>query len=549
MQNILDLFPSVDGDKEKQMLFLESMRKIVENMGQLKNENRATLGIFREKTINYYQDLIHKSYIPQVGITMDEVVGKLNQFMDGHPYPNKNYLSNAVSLPSIPSLLGSMTMAFLNGNGVWDVYGPGAAESEVRVVSMLSKRIGYDPQNSGGYTTWGGQGCIFSSLRIAISKQFPQAKEQGVPQHVYCFASENAHYSLLKSVEATGMGTNHLIKVKTDPYTNAMDITDLEDKILHVIKNGGVPLYVLATMGATDTFAIDDIKSIKESLKCIEEKYKLNPIYIHADSAMGGFYSFFNQYNFEENLLLFEEKVMNALQRIQDKMQYLFLADSVCFGFHKLGQKAYTASVLIVKNQMDLQLMDIEKNDTPYLGNRPYGSYPTGYTLECSRAGSAIPMYINLLAFGIKGYQALLANYVRVNLIFREKMRQSFPRVAIINDQSFGPITNFRFYLTGDGQINWEKERTGAATQKEVVETNRLNMEIFNEVGKHRDQMFFGDTTRSCMVNVVNHLDKQPIFTMKLFSISPYTTVECLDEIVSFLNRYITSSINLLREV
>ncbi len=49
--------------------------------------------------------------------------------------------------------------------------------------------------------------------------------------------------------------------------------------------------------------------------------------------------------------------------------------------------------------------MDIEQDDTPYLGNRSYGSYHTGYTLECSRSGSAIPMYINLLAFGIEGYQ------------------------------------------------------------------------------------------------------------------------------------------------
>ncbi|PDZ12323.1 aspartate aminotransferase family protein [Bacillus pseudomycoides] len=540
MQDILNLFPSADGNEKKQKLFLESMQKIVENLSRLKNEDRASLGNCEEKSDGYYNNLIHQSHIPLAGIAMSEVMEELNQFMNGHPYPNKYYLSNAVPLPSIPSLLGTITMALLNGNGVWDVYGPGAAEAEVKVVSMLSKLIGYNPHNSGGYTTWGGQGCVFSSLRLAITKQFPLAKEHGVPQNVYCFASENAHYSLLKSAEATGIGTNHLIKVKTDPYTNSMDIEDLEDKMINVIENGGIPLYILATMGSTDTFTIDDIEKIKDSAESIQKKYKLKPIYIHADSAMGGFYGFFNNYNFEENPLSFEPNVKDALQLVQGKMQYMSLADSVCFDFHKLGQTPYTSSILIVKNHTDLQLMDIEQNDTPYLGNRSYGSYHTGYTLECSRAGSSIPMYINLLAFGIEGYQKLLANYVRVNLLFREKLRKALPQVAITNDFTYGPITTFRFYMNGDGQVNWEKERTGLATQEEIEDTNRLNIELFNYLGKNRDQIFFGDTTRSCVVDVINSCDRKPISTLKFFSISPYTNVECLDEIVAFLHKHVS---------
>ncbi|PEI82856.1 aspartate aminotransferase family protein [Bacillus pseudomycoides] len=540
MQDILNLFPSADGNEKKQKLFLESMQKIVGNLSRLKNENRATLGNCEEKSDGYYNNLIHQSHIPLAGIAMSEVMEELNQFMNGHPYPNKYYLSNAVPLPSIPSLLGTITMALLNGNGVWDVYGPGAAEAEVKVVSMLSKLIGYNPHNSGGYTTWGGQGCVFSSLRLAIAKQFPLAKEHGVPQNVYCFASENAHYSLLKSAEATGIGTNHLIKVKTDPYTNSMDIENLEDNMINIIENGGIPLYILATMGSTDTFAIDDIEKIRDSAESIQKKYKLKPIYIHADSAMGGFYGFFNNYNFEENPLSFESNVKDALQLVQGKMQYMSLADSVCFDFHKLGQTPYTSSILIVKNHTDLQLMDIEQNDTPYLGNRSYGSYHTGYTLECSRAGSSIPMYINLLAFGIEGYQKLLANYVRVNLLFREKLRKALPQVAITNDFTYGPITTFRFYMNGDGQVNWEKERTGLATQEEIEDTNRLNIELFNYLGKNRDQIFFGDTTRSCVVDVINSCDRKPISTLKFFSISPYTNVECLDEIVAFLHKYVS---------
>ncbi|PFD83045.1 aspartate aminotransferase family protein, partial [Bacillus thuringiensis] len=224
MKEILNLFPSADGNEEKQKLFLDSIQKIVESFDRLKDENRAILGSYEEKSDGYYNNLIDQSHIPLSGITISEVIEELKQFMNNHPYQTKYYLTNAIPLASIPSLLGTLTMALLNSNSVWDVYGPGAAKAEVKVVSMLSKLIGYNPHNSGGYTTWGGQGCVFSSLRLAISKQFPLAKEYGAPQNVYCFASENAHYSLLKSAEATGIGSNHLIKVKTDPYSNSMDI-------------------------------------------------------------------------------------------------------------------------------------------------------------------------------------------------------------------------------------------------------------------------------------------------------------------------------------
>lgn len=540
MKDILELFPSEDGNKNKQELFLQSIQKIVQNLDDLKDTNQAILGDSEEKSASYYNDLISNSYIPETGIGMPNVIEELTHLMNGHPYPTKNYLSNAVPLPSIPAMLGTLTMSLLNGNGVWDVYGPAAAEAEVKVVSMLSKLIGYDPETSGGYTTWGGQGCVFSSLRLAISRSFPRSNEEGVPQNVYCFASENAHYSLLKSAEATGIGTNRLIKVKADPYTSAMDLEDLETKMIEVIQNGGIPLYVLATMGTTDTFAVDNLKQTKEMIEEIEKEYNLNPIYIHADSAMGGFYSFFNDYDFKQNPLAFEPNVKNALQNIQEKMKYLYLADSVCFDFHKLGQTPYATSVWIVKNHSDLHAMDIDQDDTPYLGNRSYGSYHTGYTLECSRAGNAIPMYANLVAFGIEGYQQLLANFVRVNLVFREKLRAAFPQVAVTNDYTYGTITNFRFYETGDGAQNWEKERTGQATQTEIDETNKFNFEIFSALGESRNQIFLGDTTRACLVDAIDGNERQAIFTVKLFTTSPYTTVEDLDDVVAFIKKHVS---------
>ncbi len=52
-------------------------------------------------------------------------------------------------------------------------------------------------------------------------------------------------------------------------------------------------------------------------------------------------------------------------------------------------------------------------------------------------------IYASLLAFGVEGYQQLLANYIRVNLAFRKKLITNFPRIGITNSETIG--TNYYF--------------------------------------------------------------------------------------------------------
>jgi L-2,4-diaminobutyrate decarboxylase len=536
LQQIQRLFPSEDGNKNSQEYFLSLIEMLVKNIDSLKNPNQTMLGKLKEKTDDYYESIIKNSETPSKGISLEEVVDTLVNLSDGHPYQTKNYVTNAIPMASIPGLLGSLTASLLNSNSLWDVYGPAAGEAEVKIIAMMSKLVGYDEKTSWGYTTWGGQGAVFTSLRLAIAKQFPRAKEEGIPNNLYCFASENAHYSLLKSVEATGIGSNNLITVRANPHDHAMDIQDLHEKMEQVILQGGIPIYIAATTGATDSFGIDDVQAIKEIADQLTEKYKLNPVYIHADSAMGGMYCVFNEYDFEKNSLFFEAEVKQGLIQIREKIKHLHLADSVCFDFHKLGQTPYISNLILTKNGEDFKLLDLQEFETPYVGNRGYGSYHTSYTLECTRMGSAISIYATLLAFGIEGYQQLLANYVRVNCAFRDKLVANFPNVAVTNNNNPGPATAFRFYK---GLSKWQEECDGRMSSTEIDETNKWNSLIFEQIGAQRDKVFFGDTTRHCLVDVVDKEETAPISVVKFFSISPYTTVETLDTFIHFLQEQV----------
>jgi len=533
MKEIQELFPSMDGNDFQREELLSHFKKILTKIDELKDPNKLTLGEMPEYTEDYYNRVIQKANVPQAGVSMDEVMQKLLKLVEGHRYVNRNYVANAAPLPNIASIIGNLVMVLVNGNNLWDVEGPAAATAEVEVTSMLSKLIGYDENLSAGYTTWGGQGAVFNSLRLAIARYAPSSNQIGIPKNLYCFCSELSHYSLYKSVEATGIGVENMIRVKVN-QDHSMNLKDLKEKMDLVISNGGVPLYILATMGTTDTFGIDDIEAIKELAEELERKHGLSPIYIHADTAMGGMYTFFNDYDFEGNPLQLEESVKKVLKSYRQKFKQIRLADSMVFDFHKLGQTPYITSLFLIKNRENLKYIDLDEEETPYVGNRGYGSYHTGYTLECSRMGSALAIYASLLAFGMEGYQKLLANYIRVNDKFRETLIREISNVAITNELS--PITTFRFY---HDTPKWKEESDGLLTVEEINEINQFNDEFAEIIGAERDTVFFGNTKKQRLVEAANTNKRIPVYAHKFFAISPYSTIEEVDRYVEFLREHV----------
>ncbi|MBR0640906.1 pyridoxal phosphate-dependent decarboxylase family protein [Bacillus safensis] len=530
-------FPSEDGNAGERKELVKLMEQIISGVDDLKDPNRAHLKGEKNRGEDFYKKLTETSQIPMNGQQAELVNEELLKLLHNHPYHTKYFFTNILPMASTPGILGMLTAMLVNGNNLWDVYGPAGAEAEVRVVSMMSKLIGYDPNVSGGYTTWGGQGAIFSGLRLAIAKAAPESLRKGVPQNLYAFCSDAAHYSLFKSMEATGLGTNNLIRIKTNK-DHSMDMEDLRCQMERVAQGGGIPVYIVATTGTTDAIAIDDVKGVRETAEAIAEKYDLKVPHIHADSALGGFFAFFNEYDVSENPLQFSDGVLRMLKEIKAKFQHLSFADSMCFDFQKLGQTPYTSSLFLVKNAADLKRLDLEEQETPYVGHRGYGEYHTGYTLECSRMGSSISMLSVLLTFGIEGYQRLLGQFLEVNLAFREALSREIPQAEVVNDDNVGMATLFRIYL--DGSPRFQEEISGEATSMEIERNNELNKMLFEKLGEKRDEMFFGDTTKFLLVNSKEGQDFY-LSVSKFFVISPYTLPEHIPHIVSYLKDVIAS--------
>ncbi|MCY8435859.1 pyridoxal phosphate-dependent decarboxylase family protein [Bacillus haynesii] len=528
-------FPSEDGNEAKRHEFLSLIEQLIEGVDELKNPDQVNLGGEKNREGFFYEKLVAESRIPHEGAPMKEVNEELLKLLHGHPYHTKYFFTNILPMASIPGILGMLTAFMVNGNNLWDVYGPAGAEAEVKVTAMMSKLAGYDAETSGGYTTWGGQGAVYSGLRIAIAKMAPSALKEGVPGNFYAFCSEAAHYSLYKSMEAAGLGSDHLIKVKTN-LDHSMDTEDLRAKLRKVCEAGGIPVYIVATTGTTDAIGIDDVSAVRRAAEETAKSFGLPVPHIHADSALGGFFAFFNEYDLNENALSFSPGVLSMIKPIQEKMRHLHAADSLCFDFQKLGQTPYVTSLFLVKDRNDLKRIDLDPDETPYVGHRGYGDYHTGYTLECSRMASSISMYSALMAFGYEGYQKLLAQFLEVNLHFREQLSQQIPEADIVNPDNCGMSTLFRIYPKGAPRF--EDEISGACTIQELERNNALTEKLFEKLGTKRDKMFFGDTKKHLLVKSCEGTEI-PLCVSKFFVISPYTMPEHVPGIIDYLKENI----------
>src|SRR5690242_4563609 len=115
LQNVQQLFPSEDGNFAQQQEFLGLIDKLVRSMDSMKDPGKATLGEMKERTSDFYKQLIDTHEVPVQSQGMDHVVEELIELMKGHPYQTKHYLTNIIPMASIPGILGMLTAMLLNG--------------------------------------------------------------------------------------------------------------------------------------------------------------------------------------------------------------------------------------------------------------------------------------------------------------------------------------------------------------------------------------------------------------------------------------------------
>ncbi|MEW5802037.1 MAG: pyridoxal-dependent decarboxylase [bacterium] len=470
---------------------------------------------------------------PERMSSVEEMTEMLADYCQGMiVWAHPNCQAQVIAPPTVPSIMAFVAGAIYNPNILSDEYSARFAEAELEAIAMLCGLVGYDPQKAGGNFTFGGTGTILYGCKLGLEKLFSgRLMNDGLREDVKIVTSASSHYTRLNAAGWLGMGTRNVVPIPAT-RNNEMSLIDLERYLRRALEGGEKIAAIIATMGTTDAFGIDDLSAIVHLRDQLAEEYNLeHPPHIHADSVIGWAWIVFRDYDFEANPLGFHARTLRSLRDSVELVRALSMADSLGIDFHKTGYAPFISSVFLVKDRNDLKLLSREPEQMPYLYR--YGRYNPGiYTLECSRSGaSALAALVNIRLLGKEGYRVIIGHVVEMSEMLRERL-EAYPFVQILNDYNYGPVTLFRVYPDGvNPREAFQREQADPHYRKNLEEHNAYNRHIFEHI--HEQALAGKGVLLSWTENYrqAGYDAAPPIAAIKSFIMSPWTGFDAVDTV------------------
>ncbi|MGD2046858.1 MAG: pyridoxal-dependent decarboxylase, partial [Gemmatimonadota bacterium] len=512
--------PQPVSDRVHDAYFVFSIMQALDRVDDMKSE----LPILGEPTALDYSSASRQE-LSATHSSVEDVSKELVQHFSGLPiFSHPRTQINVVPPSSIASIIGALLPTIYNPNLVSDDTSRGIAVAEQRVEAMMSRLLGYDPATSAGTFTFGGTGTTLYGVKIGLEKAVPDAMERGIHSDAVIISSGQSHYARLNVAGWLGIGEQNSIQVATH-LTNDMRVDLFEEAARKAVTDGKRIAAIIATMGTTDAFGVDDLDAIVRVRDRLVEELELDyRPHVHADAVIGWAWSVFDDYDFEENRLGFRPRTVRALANATRRIRKLHLADSIGIDFHKTGFAPYISSLFLARDRNDLRYLARGREDMPYLfqsGER----HPGIFTLETSRSGTGVLAALaSLLFLGKDGFRALLGHIVEMAELLREHL-EGHAATTVLNSDNVGTVTLFRAYP--DGVDTWtvpDRERTDASFRDDVKAYNEYNREIYRYL---YDKALTGKGVLLSMTDCYRHTDYgEPIVALKSYILSPFVDEE-----------------------
>ena len=526
LTRIRDTFPSPVSNRMHDAYFVFSILRALDGVDAMKSKV-PLLG--HPRALDYVA--AEQAALAEEGRSVEEVARLLVGTLEGLPiWGHPRTQINVVPPPSIPSIIGALLPAIYNPNLVSDDTSCGLMLTEAAVTAIASRLVGYDAAQAGGVFTFGGTGTVLYGAKLGIEKAFPDAMDHGVPAGGVILASAQSHYCRLNVAGWLGLGEQSVVEVPTH-LQNDICIDRLEAAAREALDQGRHIVVLVATMGTTDAFGVDDLDAVVDLRDRLVEDYHLNYTpHVHADAVIGWAWSVFNDYDFERNPLGFRARTVRAIAAARRRISKLHRADSIGIDFHKTGFTPYVSSLFLVRDRADMQLLVRGRDQMPYLfqsGER----HPGVFTLETSRSGSGVlAAYANLQLFGLVGLRVLLGHLVEMAESLREHL-EGHASTTVLNDDGVGTVTVFRVYP--DGVDTWtvkERERHDPGAREELLRHNEYNRCLFRYL---HERALRGEGVHISMTDCYRKTDYgEPIVGLKSFILSPFIDEQDVEKLV-----------------
>eukprot|EP00096_Caligus_rogercresseyi_P007763 TRINITY_DN25800_c0_g1_i1.p1 TRINITY_DN25800_c0_g1~~TRINITY_DN25800_c0_g1_i1.p1 ORF type:complete len:398 (+),score=73.04 TRINITY_DN25800_c0_g1_i1:167-1195(+) len=236
-------------------------------------------------------------------------------------------------------------------------------------------------------------------MALARHEKFPAFKAEGIygSKPLVIFTSDEAHYSVVKSANWMGLGTNNVVKVPTDGKGSIL-LPDLEAAILKTKSEDKIPFFVSATAGTTVLGGYDDSEGVAE----ICSRYG---IWLHLDACWGGSAVFSPKYR--------------HLMRGCDKI------DSIAWNPHKMMGSPIQSSIFLVRRRGLLQACNSASATYLFQQDKFYDtSYDTGdKSIQCGRKVDAFKLWFMLKARGLDYLSDSVTNCFDMSRYFYESLK------------------------------------------------------------------------------------------------------------------------------
>jgi L-2,4-diaminobutyrate decarboxylase len=531
LEHLKTYFPSPVSDPIMDGYFVHSVSRFLDQVDSLKSAKPLLGNGVKD---NHY-DTSQQAIFPDAISSVEDMTALLADYCQGMTiWSHPNAQLNVIPPPTIPSITAFIAAAIYNPNIITDEYAGRFSEAEIQSIAMLSDLVGYDPLQSGGLFTFGGTGTILYGCKLGIEKILGgRGMQDGIREDFKIFSSDVSHYSRLNVAAWLGLGTKNLIAIPSTS-NNEMSLSALEEALRASLGRAEKVAAIIATLGTTDAFGIDDLAAIVHLRNQLVEEYGLDYVpHIHADAVIGWAWSVFRDYDFDNNPLGFHARTLRSLTDSLARIESLQLADSIGIDLHKTGYAPYISSVILIKDRSSFALLSREPEQMPYLYQ--VGQHHPGiYTLECSRSGAgALAALASMTLLGKQGYRVLIGHNVEMAEMLRERLERH-DCIQVLNDYNYGPVTLFRVYPPGvDAEKALHRELNDPEYRSQLLENNAYNRQVFDLIYERVMQGEGVLLSWTLAYRYANYPDAPAVAALKSFIMSPWTDLKAIDSVVN----------------
>jgi len=305
-------------------------------------------------------------------------------------------------------VIGGTTPASIAGDWLTSVFdqntqsiqgaGDISASIEIETIRLLLELLSLPDDFNGGFVS----GATMSNFTgLAVARQWAGEKlgkdiaREGMSSDIVVMGAM-PHSSVLKSLSMLGFGSNNVIKIKTLAGREAIDLRDLEAKL---IQYSGKPVIINCSAGTVNTVDFDDISAIVE----LKKKYDF---WLHVDAAFGGFAACSPEHNY----------LLKGWEQ----------ADSITIDCHKWMNVPYDSAIILTrKDHQKLQIQTFQNSNAPYLGDPMENFSYMNFLPENSRRFRALPAWLSLMAYGKDGFQWIIMNSIECAREFGQNIEEN----------------------------------------------------------------------------------------------------------------------------